>query len=116
VLNPQGCGYIHAYCLSSSEMRTIRKRRRDAKKRDFTEAAEQFAKDKERYFPEPVELLSKKAQGDLRSRILRAEELGSRNLANGNAAAERGDRAKAEEYYRRSQFWLDRYNKLTGND
>jgi hypothetical protein len=52
---------------------------------------------------------------DLQERTLRAEELASRNLANGNEAAERGDHAKAEDYYRRAQFWLDRYNLLSGN-
>lgn len=48
-------GYIHAYCRTKKEASDLRKQRRDARKRDFAEAAEQFAKDKARYFPEPSE-------------------------------------------------------------
>jgi len=55
VWNPSGPGYIHAYCRTSIEARTERKRIRDARKRDFNEAAEQFAADKARYFPEPTD-------------------------------------------------------------
>jgi hypothetical protein len=36
-------------------------------------------------------------------------------LADGNAAAEAGNHAKAERCYAKSQFWLDRYNRLAGN-
>ena len=50
----------------------------------------------------------------LAERIVDAEVLGSRWLADGNDAAERGDKAKAEHCYARAQFWLDRYNLLTG--
>jgi len=51
----------------------------------------------------------------LRDRIVDAEVRGSRWLADGREAEERGDRAKAEECFRKSQFWLDRYNRLAGN-
>jgi hypothetical protein len=48
-------------------------------------------------------------------RMIEADERGSRYLADANAAAERGDNAKAERLYEKGQFWLDRYNKLAGN-
>ncbi|RWX72575.1 hypothetical protein [Mesorhizobium sp. M2A.F.Ca.ET.039.01.1.1] len=51
----------------------------------------------------------------LAERLIQAEVLGSRYLADGNEAAERGDHDKAEKLYDKSQFWLDRYNKLAGN-
>ena len=50
----------------------------------------------------------------LEERILDAEMRGSQWLADGNAAQEAGDHTKAEECYRKSQYWLDRYNLLTG--
>jgi len=51
----------------------------------------------------------------LEERILEAETYGSRALADANEAAERGQHEKAERLYRKAQYWLDRYNKLTGN-
>lgn len=36
-------------------------------------------------------------------------------LADGNEAEERGDHAKAEKCFAKSQYWLDRYNALAGN-
>ena len=45
---------------------------------------------------------------------IEAEVRGSQWLADGNDARERGDKAKAERCYDKAQFWLDRYNKLTG--
>lgn len=51
----------------------------------------------------------------LAERIIDAEVLGSRYLADANQAAEHGYHAKAEKLYDKSQFWLDRYNKLAGN-
>lgn len=50
----------------------------------------------------------------MESKALDAEVRGSRWLADGNAAKEKGNMAKAEKCYVKSQFWLDRYNKLTG--
>lgn len=50
----------------------------------------------------------------LADRIVEAEVLGSRWLADGNEAAERGNKAKADRCYEKAQFWLDRYNLLTG--
>ena len=47
-------------------------------------------------------------------RALDAEVRGSRWLADGNAARERGEIEKSERCYELAQFWLDRYNKLTG--
>lgn len=48
-------------------------------------------------------------------KMLEAEQRGSRWLADANEAAERGDHAAAEKAYAKSQYWLDRYNRLAGN-
>lgn len=50
----------------------------------------------------------------LKERMIDAEVRGSKWLADGNEAAERGEKTKAEECYEKSQFWLDRYNLLAG--
>lgn len=49
-----------------------------------------------------------------RDKIIRAEEFGNRYLADANEAAERGKQTKAERLYEKSQYWLDRANKLRG--
>lgn len=51
----------------------------------------------------------------LNERKIDAEIRGSAYLADANEAKERGDHVKAEKLYEKSQFWLDRYNKLAGN-
>jgi hypothetical protein len=35
-------------------------------------------------------------------------------LADGNAAKEAGNARKAQRCYEKSQYWLDKYNRLTG--
>jgi hypothetical protein len=50
----------------------------------------------------------------LAERIAEADMRGSHWLAEANEAAERGDREQAEVLYTKSQFWLDRSNKLRG--
>lgn len=50
----------------------------------------------------------------LRERIADADAFANRWLADGNEAAEAGNRDKAEVCYAKSQFWVDRYNLLTG--
>lgn len=55
------------------------------------------------------------AKTPIHERILQADERGSRYLSDANAAAERGDAARAQRLYAKGQFWLDRYNKLAGN-
>jgi len=50
-----------------------------------------------------------------REKMIEAEQRGSHWLAEGNEAEERGDKAKAERCFEKSQYWLDRYNKLAGN-
>lgn len=45
---------------------------------------------------------------------LDAEELSSKWLADGNAAAEKGNHIKAEKCYAKSQYWLDKANKDRG--
>ena len=42
------------------------------------------------------------------------EERSSHWLAEGNEAEARGNKAKAEKCFSKSQFWLDRANKLRG--
>ena len=49
-----------------------------------------------------------------REKAIDAEVRGSHWLAEGNTHAERGDKARAEKCYSKGQFWLDRFNKLTG--
>ncbi len=44
--------------------------------------------------------------------IIDAEEKCGRLLADANEAAERGQKKKAERLYERSQFWLDKANRL----
>lgn len=51
----------------------------------------------------------------LSEKIAEADDRGGRYLADANVAAERGDHEKAEKLYAKSQFWLDRSNKLRGN-
>lgn len=51
---------------------------------------------------------------NLHERKLYAEVRSSQWLADGNEARERGDMKEAEECYRKSQYWLDRYNLLAG--
>jgi hypothetical protein len=48
-------------------------------------------------------------------KIQEAEFQGSKWLGDANEAAERGEKEKAERCYAKSQFWLDRLNKLLGN-
>ena len=48
-------------------------------------------------------------------RVAEADYKGSDYLVRANAAAERGEKDKAERLYAKGQVWLDRYNKLTGN-
>jgi hypothetical protein len=43
-----------------------------------------------------------------------AEDRAAKWLADGNAAAERGDQKRAERCYAKSQFWLDKANRLCG--
>jgi len=47
-------------------------------------------------------------------RALDAEVKASQWLADGNQAAEAGQREKAERCFEKAQFWLDRANLLSG--
>ncbi len=40
----------------------------------------------------------------------------SAHLANANAAAERGQKVRAEKLYNIAQYWLDLANKAAGNN
>ncbi|MNG07668.1 hypothetical protein D3C84_909820 [compost metagenome] len=55
-----------------------------------------------------------KPKTPLAQRILDAECHSNRWLADGNAAAEAGDKAEADSCYAKSQYWLDRFNHLSG--
>jgi hypothetical protein len=48
-------------------------------------------------------------------KMIEAEVWGSKWLADGNEAEERGDFERAKKCFEKSQYWLDRYNKLAGN-
>ena len=48
----------------------------------------------------------------LTEQIFDADMRGSNWLAKANAAAERGDHAKAEKFYAKGNYWLDRSNAL----
>jgi hypothetical protein len=53
----------------------------------------------------------------LNERILEADFFGNKYLGDFNELDEagKGHTKKAQELYRKGQFWLDRYNLLTGN-
>lgn len=55
--------------------------------------------------------------GTLHAKMLQAEELCGRYLADFNELDERGlgNTPKAQKIIGKSQFWRDRYNKLAGN-
>lgn len=57
-----------------------------------------------------------KSTKTLSERIADADMRGGKYLADANEAAERGDHKKAEKLYEKGQYWLDRVNKLLGND
>jgi hypothetical protein len=48
-------------------------------------------------------------------RMIEAETRGNQWLADGNVAEERGDLKRAALCFEKGQYWLDRYNKLAGN-
>jgi hypothetical protein len=50
----------------------------------------------------------------MHQRIVEAETKCSQWLADGNAAHEAGNTEKAEKYYAKSQYWLDKLNKWNG--
>ncbi len=54
------------------------------------------------------------AKRTLAERIAEADYQASKYLGNANEAAESGKYEKAQKLYDKSQFWLDRYNLLTG--
>lgn len=47
-------------------------------------------------------------------KVLHASTKASQWLADANELYEKGEKAKAERFYAKAQYWLDRYNKLTG--
>jgi hypothetical protein len=55
------------------------------------------------------------ADEKLYAKILRADELSGRYLADANEAEEAGNFKKAEKLFAKAQYWLDRHNKLIGN-
>ena len=51
----------------------------------------------------------------LQEKKMEADQRGNDYLARANAAAELGEKDRADRLYAKGQAWLDRYNKLTGN-
>ena len=49
------------------------------------------------------------------AKAIEAEQRASKWLADGNEAEERGNAAKAEKCFEKAQYWLDRLNRLEGN-
>ena len=49
------------------------------------------------------------------NKAIHAEQRASYWLAEGNEAEERGNQAKAEKCFAKAQYWLYRFNKLSGN-
>jgi hypothetical protein len=47
--------------------------------------------------------------------ILKADHFASKWLAAANKAEEQGNKAKAEKCFTKCQYWLDRFNRLSGN-
>ena len=58
----------------------------------------------------------KLTETERREKMLDADIRGSRYLGDANEASERGNRKRAERLYKKGQYWLDRYNKLAGNN
>jgi hypothetical protein len=52
----------------------------------------------------------------LAQKIADADMNSARYLGDANEASERGEKAKANKLYEKSQYWLDRLNKLLGNN
>lgn len=52
----------------------------------------------------------------LNERIADADARGSAWLAKGNELAEAGKKPQAQRCYDKGQFWLDRCNRLRGNN
>lgn len=51
---------------------------------------------------------------DLREKIADADQRGNEWLSKARDAEERGNQARADECYRKGNYWLDRSNKLRG--
>jgi hypothetical protein len=47
-------------------------------------------------------------------KVIDAYTRGNQYLADANALREAGKQERAERLYTKGQYWLDRYNKLTG--
>lgn len=60
--------------------------------------------------------MAKRSVKPLRERIADADARGSSWLAKANELAEAGKKEQAQRCYDKGQFWLDRSNKLRGNN
>lgn len=60
--------------------------------------------------------MSQKPAKSLNERIADADARGSSWLAKGNGFVEAGKMEQAQRCYDQGQFWLDRSNKLRGNN
>ncbi len=59
--------------------------------------------------------MAKRPAKTLYERIQHADEMAGRYLGDANELDEAGHRETAKLVYEKAQFWLDRYNLLTGN-
>lgn len=50
----------------------------------------------------------------INEKIIHAEQMAAKFLADANIASEKGNVTKAEQLYDKSQNWLDKLNKLQG--
>ncbi len=60
--------------------------------------------------------MAKRPTKPLNERIADADARGSSWLAKANELAEAGKKEQAQRCYDKGQFWLDRSNKLRGNN
>lgn len=51
---------------------------------------------------------------DVREKLADADQRGNEWLRKAREAEEKGNQSRADECYRKGQFWLDRSNKLRG--
>jgi hypothetical protein len=62
-----------------------------------------------------TKLVLPKRPKTLTEKIAEADQRGGKYLADANEATEKGRFEKAEKFYEKSQYWLDRSNALRGN-
>lgn len=101
-----------------SKLAAIRTAQKRLAALDSLEAARAFREGRSLY-PEVAEAAARRALAEAleaaHNEAVDALARSSSYLGRANAAREAGDRRKAEELDRKAQWWLDRYNALTGD-